>query len=147
MIFPWLFRFLQIQWFFHAQNFFLDFPGFPWFLELVGTLYASSLLLCPELFESNTVCCKIFITMFVHQWFSLIWYATWPCSEKVEFWPRPQGMGVRGWVGVCGQNICYHVAASVILFNLIGNKTMFWKSWILTFWPQPQGQGWGWEGG
>ena len=27
--------------------------------------------------------------------------------------------------GVCGQNICYHVAAFVILFNLICNMTMF----------------------
>ena len=28
----------QIPWFFHAWNFFSDFPGFPWFPELVGTL-------------------------------------------------------------------------------------------------------------
>ena len=27
--------------------------------------------------------------------------------------------------GVCGQYICYHVAAFVILFNLICNMTMF----------------------
>ena len=49
---------------------------------------------------------------------------------------------VRG-VGVCGQDICYDVAAFVIPFNLICNMTMFWKSWILTFWPQPLGQ---WSG-
>ena len=34
---------------------------------------------------------------------------------------------VRGWGGVCGQNICYHGAAFLILFNLICNKTMFLK--------------------
>ena len=32
------------------------------------------------------------------------------------------------------------VAAFAIPFNLIWNMTMFWKSWILTFWPLPQGQ-------
>ena len=31
----------------------------------------------------------------------------------------------RGWEGVPGQNICYHVAASVIPFNLICNMTVF----------------------
>ena len=29
--------------------------------------------------------------------------------------------------GVCWQNICYHVAAFVIPFNLICNMTIFWK--------------------
>ena len=38
MIFPWFFRLFKIPWFFHAWNFFLDFPGFPWFPELMGTL-------------------------------------------------------------------------------------------------------------
>ena len=28
----------------------------------------------------------------------------------------------------CGQNICYHVAANVVNFNLICNRTIFWKS-------------------
>ena len=28
-------------------------------------------------------------------------------------------MTMLGWVGVCGQNICFHVAAAVILFNFI----------------------------
>ena len=31
----------------------------------------------------------------------------------------PLGSGIGG--GLCGQNICYHVAAFVILFNLIFN--------------------------
>ena len=30
---------------------------------------------------------KIFATMLMHSLFPLIWYATWPFSEKVEFWP------------------------------------------------------------
>ena len=33
--------------------------------------------------------------------------------------------GGGGGGGVCGQNIFYHVAALVILFNLICNMTMF----------------------
>ena len=33
-----------------------------------------------------------------------------------------------GGGGVCGQRICYHVAAFVILFNLISNVAMFLKS-------------------
>ena len=37
----------------------------------------------------------------------------------------PRGSGGGGWVGVCGQNICYLVAAFVTLFNLICNMTMF----------------------
>ena len=31
----------------------------------------------------------------------------------------------REWGGVCGGNICYHVAAFVIPFNLICNMKMF----------------------
>ena len=67
------------------------------------------------------------------EWFPLIWYAKWPCSEKVEFWPIDPipRVGVRGWVEVCGQNICYHFAAFLILFNLIltwpySEKVEFW---------------------
>ena len=119
---------------------------------------------------------KIFATMFLYSWFSLIWYVTWPCPGKVKFWPTDPvfrvGGGGRGvevfgeqlicyhaaafsdslwyatwpcskkvefWpndpiprVGcVCEQNISYHVAAFVILFNLIYNMTVFWKNGFL----------------
>ena len=37
-----------------------------------------------------------------------------------------------GGGGVCRQNICDHVAAFVIPFNLICNMNVFCKSWILT---------------
>ena len=59
----------------------------------------------------------------------------WPCSEKVEFWSIEPTTRVRWGNGevVCGQNICYHVAAFVIPFNLICNQTMFWKSWTWPF--------------
>ena len=50
-------------------------------------------------------------------------YATRPCSEKVEFRPTDPISRVGG--GVCGQNICYDVAAFLILFHLICNMTMF----------------------
>ena len=67
---------------------------------------------------------------------ALIWYATWLLSEKkysLTFWPHPLGRGC-----VCGQNICYHVAASVVSFNLICNMNIFWKSLILTAAPPPK---------
>ena len=69
--------------------------------------------------------------------FPLIWYATWPCSEKVlTFWHHPPGLGVDVLA-----NISYHVAAFVIPLSLISNMTIYWNSWILTLWPQ------GWGGG
>ena len=69
-------------------------------------------------------------------------------QEKVEFWPTDPipRVGLR-WGGVWGQNICYHVAAFVILFNLICNMTMFWKSLIFTFWPHPLSPPRGWDTG
>ena len=87
--------------------------------------------------EGGSVC-KISATMLLHSWFSVIWYATWPCSETAEFWPTDPipRVGVCLW-GSAGN----HVAAFVILFNLICNMTMLWKGWILTYWPHPQGRG------
>ena len=38
-------------------------------------------------------------------------------------------------------NCCYHVAASVVSFDLICNITTFRKKYSLTFWPHPLGQG------
>ena len=77
--------------------------------------------------------------MLLQSWFPLIWYAKWPCSDKVEFWPQPQdqGGGVQAeyWLPCC----CIHDS-----FNLIWNMTIFWKSWILTFWPHSLGS---WERG
>ena len=78
----------------------------------------------------------------LHSCFPLIWFATWPCSEKVEFWTFDPNPRVRG-KGVCRQTFCDHVAAYVIPFNLICNMTLFWKSWILTFWPVASGGGGG----
>ena len=51
---------------------------------------------------------------------------------SLTFWPHPLGQGC-----VCGQNICYHIAASLISFNLICNR----KIYNLTFWPHPLGWG------
>ena len=55
---------------------------------------------------------------------------------SLTFCPHPLGQGC-----VCGQNICYHVAASVVSFNLICNITTFRKIYSLTFWPHYLGQG------
>ena len=70
--------------------------------------------------------------------FPLIWYATWLLSEKDIVWPfnPTQGQGC-----VCGQNISYHIAASIVSFNLICNMTTFRKRYSLTFWPHPLGRG------
>ena len=71
-------------------------------------------------------------------WFPLISYATWPCSEKVEFWPINPIPRVRE--GSASKIFATMLLHLVIPFNLICNMTAFWKSWILTYWPQPQGQ-------
>ena len=79
---------------------------------------------------------KIFATMLLPASSALIWYATWLLSEKIyslTFWPHPLGRGC-----VCGQNICYHVAASVVSFYLKCNMTIFWKSLILALAPPPK---------
>ena len=79
---------------------------------------------------------KVFATMLLPASSALIWYATWLLSEKkysLTFSPHPLGRGC-----VCGQNICYHVAASVVSFNLIYNMTIFWKSLILASAPPPK---------
>ena len=55
---------------------------------------------------------------------------------SLTFWPHPLGGEC-----VCTQNICYHVAASVVSFNLICNMTTFRKIYSLTFRPHPLGQG------
>ena len=52
-------------------------------------------------------------------------------SWNLTFWPHCRE-------GVCGQNICYQVAAFVKFFISICKMTMFWKSWSLTYWPHPK---------
>ena len=74
---------------------------------------------------------KIFATMLLPASSALIWYATWLLSEKYIVWPLSRGC-------VCGQNICYHISASVFSFNLICNMTIFWKSLILASTPPPK---------
>ena len=81
------------------------------------------------------VCGQIFATVLLPASSALLWYATWLLSEKYIVWPfdPPPGQGC-----VCGQNICYQVAASVDSFNLICNMTIFWKSLILASAPPPK---------
>ena len=83
---------------------------------------------------------SIFAFMVLCAQLPLIWYATWLLSEKrysLTFWPHPLGRGC-----VCGQNICYHVAASIVSFNLICNMTIFWKSLNLASAPPPKSTQW-----
>ena len=53
---------------------------------------------------------KIVATMLLHFLFSLIWYATWSFSEKVEFWRtghHPQGLRVGGlWAKYLLPSVC-----------------------------------------
>ena len=71
-------------------------------------------------------CCQLCQLLFdmQHDYFQKIYTLT--------FWPHPLGQGC-----VWGQIICYHVAASVVSFNLICNMTIFWKSLILASAPPP----------
>ena len=84
-----------------------------------GGLRAKYMILRFRIRDSINFVCNL--TMFWKSW-------------TLTFWPQGQGMGVRG---LCGQNICYHVAAFMFPFNVICNMIMFRKSWILTFWPHP----------
>ena len=45
--------------------------------------------------------------------------------KKLDFDLLTTGSGVGGGGGGLGQNICYHIAALVIPFNLICNMTIF----------------------
>ena len=96
------------EWSWH--NFYCHSPPFLWIIQ-EGLLSVAS----------ESMCTKYWLTA----WFPLIWYATWLLSEKrysLTFWHHPLGRGC-----VCGQNICYHVAASAVSFNLICNMTTFRK--------------------
>ena len=78
----------------------------------------------------------------LHSSFPLIWYETWPFSEKGEFWPFDRTHDRRG-MEVYGHNSCYHFAACVISFNSICNITIFWKSWNFDLCPTPLVHPWG----
>ena len=45
---------------------------------------------------------KVFAIMLLDLCFHLIWYATWPCFEKVEFLHFDPTHSVGSRVGVCG---------------------------------------------
>ena len=74
---------------------------------------------------------KIFATMLLHSWFSLIWYATWLCSEKVEIWtfePTPKSIqGVRH-----RPSIKNHVWYVSYLLYLCLHALFFLNYWQLT---------------
>ena len=73
--------------------------------------------------------------MLLHLWVPLIWNAPCHCSEKVELWPfNPYGMG-----GSAGKIYATMLLHFVIPIDFICYMTMFWKSWIMTFWTHPLG--------
>ena len=106
----------------------------PFPLNCYATWPCSEKVIC---FLLNRKVCRLNICYQVAAFvIPFIWCATWPFSDKVEFWPFTPTLGQGG--GVCRQNICKHAAAFAIPFNLICNMTMFWKKKrIFTFWPHP----------
>ena len=61
----------------------------------------------------------------IHDYLSLICNMTMFWKKWIwTIWHHPQR---QEEMGVCRQNICYHVDTFVISFNLICNMTMFWK--------------------
>ena len=88
---------------------------------------------------------KIVATMLLHSGFILMWYATWPCSEKVEFWnliPITGSGGEYDWA-IRGLRAKYLLQCCCIeRFPIIWYAAQSCsKSWILTYWPHRQGQG------
>ena len=72
------------------------------------------------------------------------WYATWPCSKKVEFRPIDPIPRFEGGRGYADKIFAIKLLRFMILFNLMCNMTSFWHSWLLTYWPHSQGRGGGW---
>ena len=75
-------------------------------------LRAKYLLPCCCCFKKNP------ITFYLTCNMTMLWK-----SWIMTYLPHRQGPGL----GLCAQNVGYHVAAFVILLNLICNMTMFWK--------------------
>ena len=74
----------------------------------------------------------------------LIWYATWLCSEKDEFWPINPIARVRGGGGGYAAKIFASILLHfVIPLILICNMTMFLKSWVWSIDPIPRVKGGG----
>ena len=63
-------------------------------------------------------CLQTFATMLLHSWFHLIWYAAWPCSEKVEFRPfepgRVGGLQANIWIFA---TMLLHASFPLILYT------------------------------
>ena len=86
---------------------------------------------------------EIFATMWLQLWFHLIWYATWPCFEKVYFDiltqpPGPDG-GRRGSAGKIFVTTFPHLWFYLLWYAI-------WPcSEKVEFWPvDPRVRGWPW---
>ena len=81
---------------------------------------------------------KIFTTELLHLWFSfLIWYASWPCSERVEFdllTQSPEGGLQPKYLLPC---CCISWFPSFDMQQWLCSE----KGWILTYWSHPKGRG------
>ena len=85
--------------------------------------------------QGSRVCKDIMCAcMLLYSSFPLIWYATWSCSEKVEFWPfdpTPNGRG-EGSTGKIFTTTLLHAS-----FPLIWYVTWPYSEKV-KFWPLPQ---------
>ena len=78
--------------------------------------------------------------MLLHLWFPLIWYATWPCSEKVEFWSPGSGGGERGSASKIFTAVLLHSWFPLILY---ATWPCHEKVEFQPFYPTPRVQGTG----
>ena len=77
---------------------------------------------------------KLFVTMLLHSCFPLIWYATWPCSDKTEiliFWPLTLGLWRRR------EGVCVQKFATMLLHSWF--PLIWYANWPCSekveFWP------------
>ena len=75
---------------------------------------------------------KTFAAMLLHSWFTLIWFATWPCFEKVDFWPFESNPRVRGGLHVKYLRPCCCIRDSLYtLRNSLQLQARIWASFSL----------------
>ena len=85
--------------------------------------------------------------MWLHSWFSLIWYATLTCSEKVELWPTdliPRVWGRWRSAGKMFATMLLHSWVSLIWYATLtcSGKVEFWPTDLIPrVWGRGRGRG------
>ena len=98
--------FFQVLWFFHAWNFFADFPGFPWFQGLEGTLPSISK---PIYFDNIKLTTK-------HGMFKFLQFSTHlPCLIQLREWFTNNSKQLRDWIQSLSLGIIEKIALLEVL--------------------------------